>query len=469
MPKVVIVGAGFSGICMAYYLKKLNIDDFIVIEKGGAIGGTWYDNKYPGAECDVESHLYSFSFYPKPDWSRIFSGSNEIQEYIADCARSCKVYDHIVFNETVEKSDFENGMWTIKTNKNTYSCKYFLPSCSPLHCPLYPNIPDFNKFEGKVMHTAQWDHSYDFRDKTVAIIGNAASGTQCIPEIAESVKHLYVYQRTPNWILPKFNRTFYGFEKWIFKYVPFVQSGYRNLLYYYHEIFFVCFAKNHWFGRLSRWMSECYVAWQVRDKSLVEKLTPKFTFGCKRILFSDTYFPCFNRPNVTLVTDKIASLTKDSVVTAGADGTSSTKVDAVICATGFDVFAPIQSMHINKLQGSKAYLGIYAKDAPNLFLLLGPNTGSAHTGIPLYVEPQTEHIAKMIQYMETSGKKTIVVKPEVFDRFNSDLSRELGKYVWDQCDNWYRQSGSNDTLYPGSLMKYVREVKDISKDDFLFE
>lgn len=462
-PKVIVVGAGFSGIAMGYYLKQMGIEDFIIIEKARAIGGTWYENKYPGAECDVESHLYCFSFFPKADWSKIFSGSNEIEEYIADCTRHFGIYNHIVFDECVEKSTFENNQWTIKTDKNSYTCKYFIPSCSPLHCPIFPNIKDFDKFAGKVMHTAQWDHSYDFRGKKVAIIGNAASGVQCIPELAEVVDKLYVFQRTANWIIPKFNRPFTSFEKWVYQNVPYAEYLYRRFLFHYHEFFFACFRKGHWSGPACAKLTEYYIAYQVKDVALREKLIPKYTFGCKRVLLSDNYFPTFNNPRVTLVTDKITSLSKEAVHTSADE---KIVVDCVVCATGFDVFAPVQNMHISNLKDSKAFMGIYVKNAPNLFLLLGPNTGSAHTGIPLYVEPQAQHIAEMIQRMEDTHKSTVTVKDEVFDKFNVGLTKDLDKYVWDQCDNWYKQTGANDTLYPGSLKKFVRVMNGISMEDF---
>lgn len=476
--KVLIVGAGFSGLCTAIQLQKHGINDYIIVEKSDQIGGTWWENQYPGAECDVESHLYCYSFEPYPDWSRVYSGSQEIHQYIVHCATKYNLFPHCHLEEIITEAEFvDDKFWRIKSNKATYEAQFAVFSSSPLHYANIPDIPGIKDYTGKIIHTSKWDSTYDFTNKHIGMIGCAASGIQCAPHLQQKTgAHLTIFQRTPQWILPKGNRNFTALEKWIFRAFPWYHHIYRNILYCTHELFFNIFYKDSLFGRISSVFGLAYMWWTIRNADLRKRITPKYPMGCKRILASDDFFQSIDKPNVEVVTTPIERITKDAVVSEGKEH----KVDVIVLATGFDLTGGISALKFTNAKNQaeltaaakdpREYYGVYLKNVKNFFSLLGYNSGSTYTSVVLYVESQVNHVVKMIQYMDKEKKQTVQVTPQVFESFNKELEEKSTHLVLDQCRSWYVKDGRNFTIYPDTVTHFDHTLSAVSLEkNFIFE
>jgi cation diffusion facilitator CzcD-associated flavoprotein CzcO len=528
-----IVGAGFSGLCMAIQLQKNNLNDFLVIEKSDHVGGTWWENKYPGAECDVESHLYSFSFEPNPNWSRIFSGSDEIQQYLDNTANKYQIKKHIKFEEVVteiiyygknsehDDSDEEEEYWKVITNKQTYYAQFLVFSSAPLHFPNLPAIPGIKEFQGKILHTSKWDQKYDFKGKKVGMIGCAASGVQCVPYLSKQSKSLVVFQRTPQWITPKFNRNFTNVEKWFFRTFPCLMSFYRFSLFYSHEMFWNIFFKNSLLSKICSWGCLLWMSWIIKDPILQEKITPRYPMGCKRVLPSDDFYSCLNRSNVTFLTGNIEKITKTSLVEPNG---KEYPIDILVLATGFDLTGGINNIKIlnaahnkenkkkevhgketkgkkktttdvnkdgkpadGKKKGKEAvegyddnmipyhpvtsqYYGVYCPNMKNFFTLLGFNSGSTYTSVVLYAEAQVNHIVSVMKHMKETKKSTIEISPTTFKEFNESLQERSKVLVLDQCKSWYRRGDENIALYPYSVKHFAATLEGLDYEKtFIFE
>lgn len=458
--KVIIIGAGFSGICCAVKLKNKGIDDFVVIEKSSGVGGTWYDNRYPGAECDVESHLYSFSFHPKHNWSKVYSDRDEIQEYLTDCCKAHNIDNKIMFDTKVESMVFVDNEWVLLTSRGVLKASFVVLSYSPLHYPNIPLIEGLDQFEGKVIHTSQWKDDITFEGKRVAVIGNGASGIQCIPYLASRASHLTVFQRTPQWVIPKMNRSYTLLEKTLFC-LPLIQRIYRFLIYLWRECLFSIFIKNSWASTMTTWIAKLYLWWSIQDPVLRQNLTPSYPIGCKRILLSDEYYRCLNGSNTTVITTPIKSVQPTGVECV--DG-SVTPVDVLVFATGFDVMGTNKLLRITN---QDQYLGMYCADRRNLFTVLGRNSGSSYTSMILYIETQSEHITNTIMYLILKGYTSIEVKKELIEKHSKIVQGNNKKFVWNSCNNWYlNEKGENYTLYPGTISEFNQKILDIRKDDF---
>ena len=449
--KIIIIGAGISGIATACQLKMNNINDFIILEKNTEVGGTWAYNTYPGVECDVESHLYSYSFFPKSDWSNVYASGSEIKEYLKNCCNHFKIHEHIIFSTNVQSCFITNGKWKIITQNDNFLCDYLVCSTAPLHKENIPEI--FTTFNGELLHTAKWNSNYSFTNKNVAIVGNAASGIQCIPYLAKECQSVTIFQRTPNWVLPKGNRKYAIFEQWLFKFNLF-RRMYRGIIYWQREMTFLIFKKMSILGRLIEQLSKYYLFLTVSSKNLREKLVPQYPIGCKRILLSDNYYTTLNLSNINLVTDSITKVTTDSIIC----GENTYNIDCIVLATGFDIQGATGSYMIldknNKIINTKEmYYGIHVKDTPNLFFLLGANSGSGHTSSIYYIECQVEYIVKCIK-----TEKKYEVNECIINEFNETLQKQFKGLVWNQCKSWYQEGGKIIGLYPGFSFEYKRNL-----------
>ncbi|MDA3626544.1 NAD(P)/FAD-dependent oxidoreductase [Saccharopolyspora oryzae] len=475
---VVIVGTGFSGLGMAIKLKQAGIDDFIVLEKAEDLGGTWRDNTYPGCACDVPSMMYSFSFEQNPNWSRTFARQGEIEDYLQHCADKYRVRDHIHYGVEFTGAEYDESAqtWTVTTKDGTeYLGKALVSGVGALHIPSYPELPGVADFEGEVFHSAEWNHDYDLAGKRVAVIGTGASAIQFVPQIAKEVERLHLFQRTPPWVQPKPDHPVPESVQRIFRRVPFAQRAVRNALYWTLEArYFAVFNKR--LGRIAEHLAKRYIRSVVKDPKVREAVTPDYSMGCKRILLSNDYYPALNRSNVDLVTSGVAEVRKNSVVTG--DGEEH-PVDAIIYGTGFHVTDAFDDLSIvgrdgRKLQdvwrnGMEAYLGITVSGFPNLFFLLGPNTGLGHNSVVFMIESQLNYAVGCLKKICRGEIGQLDVRQSVQDDFNSEIQSELGDAVWSAggCRSWYLdENGVNRTVWPGFTWKYWLRTRKADPADF---
>ena len=478
-PEIVILGAGMSGVCMAIELKRAGIESFVVLEQSGGVGGTWWDNTYPGAQCDVPSHLYSFSFDRKADWTRVFAPSREIQGYVEDCVERHGVGAHLRLNTLVRAAEYDEGAarWRVTTRDGrVYRPRFFVLSLGPLNHPRLPT--GVEAFAGEVMHSARWNHGYDFRGKRVAVVGSAASAVQIVPTLAEQAARLTVFQRTPSWIIDRPDRPYGTLARRLLR-IPLVARAYRSWLYWRFEANFAAFKGRGPMYRLLTHMATSHLERQVTDPALREKLRPAYPIGCKRILISSDFYPALGRANVELVAQAAAGFTARGVV--AADG-SVREVDAIVCATGFETVEPLahlsvvgtggRSLAAAWQDGPEAYHGITVTGFPNLFMLLGPNTGTGHTSVLIPIEAQARYILDCIRELGRRGARSMDVRAEVLERHNAELQRRLAATVWasPRCTSWYKtRSGKILATYPGYITRYVLETRRPRYADYRFE
>lgn len=482
MISICIIGSGFSGLGLAIRLRQEGRDDFVVLERGLEVGGTWRDNTYPGCACDIQSHLYSFSFAPNPEWSRAYSPQPEILQYLIDCADRFDVRKFCRFGVNVTGLEWRGDHWSVRcADGSELRARSVVMAVGPLS---EPSIPRFEgSFAGRQFHSAEWEASFDARGLRVGVVGNGASAVQFIPLLQKEASRLVVFQRTAAWVVPRPNRAFASFEKWIFRNVPGARASLRGAIYWVREVFSMAFTHPRWM-RILEWMALRQLARDVRDPVLRAKLTPHYTIGCKRILLSDDYWPSLTAPNVDVVTDSIVRLEDGAVVTRGSDlsggevdliraeersgavsGESRYELDALIYATGFRVTdSPFYARVIGRegisleatWNGSpKAYLGTMTRGFPNLFFLLGPNTGLGHTSVVLMIEAQIEHLLKVLERLKSA--RSIEPRASAQDEFVSGVDREMRTTVWNAggCRSWYLdRTGRNSTIWPKSVVSY---------------
>ncbi len=477
--QVAIIGAGFGGLAMAIRLLQRNIHNFVILEKSNKVGGTWRENQYPGAACDVQSHLYSLSFAPKTDWSKRYAEAPEIFQYIQDVVQQFNLREYCQFNSEVVHTEYheKDCVWHVALKDGRQlSCQYLVFASGPLHVPQIPHIKGIEKFQGKVFHSSQWDHQYNLNSKVVASIGTGGSAIQYIPEIAPQVKQLYVMQRTAAWVIPRDERKYLNIEKKLFKQADWFRKLHRARLYWSNESRAIPIMQPS-VMKYTQKLAEAFIRFQVKDKQLAQKLTPDYIMGCKRILVSNKYFPTFNRDNVELVTDAIQELTADSIITK--DG-KMRKIDCLIYGTGFitdpriylQPFSCIGEHGVELKQawkdGAESYYGISHKGFPNLFQLLGPNTVLAHNSVIFMIESQVDYILQMMDLVAQSQSNAIVVKDQVQDQFNHDVQDMLNNTVWQSgCVSWYQQDGGkNFALWPTYTWKYWLKTKSLHPSDF---
>lgn len=465
-----IAGTGFAGLGAAILLKQAGIEDFMILERASDVGGTWRDNSYPGCACDVESHLYSFSFAPNPEWSRLFSPQPEIFAYLRKCAEDYGVIPHIRFGHEVREARWDDvdQIWRVQTSHGEYTADILFSGMGALCEPSIPALKGLETFKGKTFHSARWDHDYDLRGKRVAVIGTGASSIQFVPEIQKQVAKLTLFQRTPAWVLPRMDRAVSETEKELFRKYPVMQQAVRKAIYARREAFVVGMRNPALMGVVEKFALS-YLERNVPDPVLRKKLTPNFRIGCKRILISRDYLPSLTQPNVEVVTEGIAEVREHSVVTA--DGVEH-EVDAIIFGTGFRVtdmpFADSVrgrgGFTLNEgWQGSpQAHLGTLVKDFPNLFIMLGPNTGLGHTSVVLMIEAQLRLAVEAIKHMRARGLDVLEVKPEAQQKFVEQVDADMKGTVWTAggCQSWYiDKTGRNSTLWPGYTFSFMQQAR----------
>lgn len=468
---VAIIGSGFSGLCMAIRLKQEGCSDFVVLEKGSEVGGTWRDNTYPGCACDVQSHLYSYSFEPNPYWSRMFAPQPEIHAYLRHCADKYGLRPHLRFGKKLVEARFdEDGRaWVLKIEDGSVVvARAVVSGMGALHVPSYPRIRGMTRFKGVSFHSAQWQHDYAFEGKRVAVIGSGASAIQFVPQLQKRVQQLTLFQRTPSWILPKPDRPMRQAERWLFRELPWTQQLLRARIYWQLESRVLGFAVHPKLMKLVEWIARRHIRKQITDPELREKVTPRYTIGCKRILISNDYYPALNSSNVEVVTTGIREITARAVLTT--DGRRH-EVDAIVYATGFQAqeLVPrgtILGRNGRDLvdawpQGPEAYLGLNVAGFPNFFFLLGPNTGLGHNSMIFMVESQVEYVLDALRQMRAQQWQTVDVREDVQQAFNRRIQKELSSAVWASgCQSWYlNESGKNTILWPGFTWKYRAKTR----------
>ncbi|HEX3604979.1 MAG TPA: NAD(P)/FAD-dependent oxidoreductase [Candidatus Dormibacteraeota bacterium] len=464
--RVAVVGSGFSGLGAAIQLKRDGIDDFVILERAGDVGGTWRDNTYPGCACDVPSQLYSFSFALNPGWTRSFSPQPEIQEYLRRTTREQGLLPHLrLGHELLEAAwDDERQHWRLRTSRGELTATVLILGTGPLSEPKVPSVPGLERFAGTIFHSAQWDHAHDLSGERVAVVGTGASAIQFIPHVQRQAAQVHLFQRTPPWIMPRVDRGISAPERWLFRHLPGAQRLVRLSVYWTREWPVVGFTREPRLMRLIERLARLHLRRQVPDPELRRRLTPSYTIGCKRILLSNDYYPALSRPNVEVVDGGLAEVREHSVV--GADGVER-PVDTIILGTGFHVTDSPTMRRVRGRggvalaeawrEGMAAHLGTSIAGFPNLFMLVGPNTGLAHTSIVLMIESQLAYISDALRHLTESGAGALEVRAEVQSAFVEEMQERLRPTVWNSggCASWYLDaSGRNTTLWPGSTWGY---------------
>ncbi|WAS56617.1 alpha/beta hydrolase fold domain-containing protein [Burkholderia ambifaria] len=462
----IIIGAGFAGIGMAVALQRAGIHDFVIVERSHDVGGVWRDNRYPGAACDVPSHLYSFSFEPNPSWSRVFAPQPEIHAYLQHCARKYDLARHLRFGAEVERAQYDEAraLWHVTlADGTTLSAAVLVSGTGQLSRPAMPDLPGIDTFRGRAFHSAHWDRDYPLAGKRVAVVGTGASAIQFVPAIAADVERLVVFQRSPAYVMPRPARAYRPWEQALFRRLPWAMKLHRASIYVRYESRAIAFTRLHGLmdvavGRPFRKL----LARDVRDPALRARLTPDYPIGCKRVLLSSDYLAALDRDNVELVTQRIRRVTETGIETD--DGVHH-PVDAIVYGTGFAATAFLSPMRITGRdgldlndawrRGAQAYLGLTVPGFPNFFMLYGPNTNLGHNSIVYMLESQIAHVMRCVRAMRRNGATAIDVDPRRYRRFNAHVQQRLEGSVWSGCKSWYVDaSGHNSTNWPGFTLTY---------------
>ncbi|HTB10803.1 MAG TPA: NAD(P)/FAD-dependent oxidoreductase [Bryobacteraceae bacterium] len=477
-----IVGAGFSGLCMAMKLREAGMDSFLVIEKSAGIGGTWWENRYPGCACDIPSHLYSFSFDLNPKWSRMFAGWREIQEYLEQSVDRHGIRDRIRLQTKLSEAtwDEDAGLWhVVLGDGSAIDARVIVSGMGALHVPHYPEIDGIERFEGPAFHSATWDSSVDLTGKKIAVIGTGASSIQFVPQIAPAAAKLTLFQRTAPWIVPKLDHAIEDRWRKRFEHVPGLMRAYRTLLFWMLEIRVMGFLKKGWLRAQGAKQARQHLEAQVADPKLRAKLTPTYEFGCKRVLISNDFYPALQRPNVELVTEPIKEVRAHSIVTGDR---IERPVDVLIYGTGFRVTDMLLGLRIIGRGGIEihdawkervsAYLGITVAGFPNFFLLLGPNTGLGHNSVVLMIEAQVRYVMSCLEMMRSRGQKVMEVRAASQQEFVERIREKLATSVWQAggCRSWYQdqRTGESPVVWPGSVVDYRRRTRSAAAGDYQF-
>ena len=473
--KIAIIGAGFAGMGMAIGLLRSGERDFVILERADAVGGTWRANTYPGCAVDVESHLYSFSFAPNPDWSEVYSPQQEIWDYQLRLADEYGLNEHVRLGTEVLGADWDEdaGLWHVQTSGEPVDARFLISGMGPLTNPVDPDIPGLDTFAGTRFHSGAWNHEHDLTGERVAVIGTGSSAAQFVPEIARDAGRVLVFQRTPAWVLPRFNRHISALERAIYRRFPAVQRAVRAKQDLRHELLGFVLRSPKGTPILER-LCLTHLRRQVPDPQLREQLIPPFRAGCKRLIISDDWYPALTRPNVDLVTDAITEVRPEGVVTA--DGVLH-EADTLILGTGYEIMPiadPLRgrggvSLRDRWAVHREAHLGTTVAGYPNYFMLVGPNTATGHTSILLYAEAQIDYILQCIAHVERNGARAIEVREAAQHAFSESIREQLQGTVWllGGCNSWYlNEQGGTSVLWPGSTWAFTAALRQLDPSEY---
>lgn len=476
---VAIVGSGFAGLGVAAELRKAGIDDFVMLERGDALGGTWRDNHYPGCACDVPSHLYSFSFAPKHDWSRAFAPQAEIRAYLEQVADDLDLRRHVVLGREITDAswDDEASVWRLRARSGaTLTANVLVMAIGALSNPSYPELPGIERFEGKQMHSARWDHDYDFAGKRVAVVGTGASAIQLVPQLQPEVAKLHLLQRTPPWVMPKPDRAYTRRERAAIRLVPGLRWLHRQAIFWQLELRVLAFTEQPVLMRLLELEGRRHIAKSIRDPELRRLLTPTYRPGCKRILLSNDYYPALAQPNVEVIGEAVREVGPHGITLV--DGRS-IELDAIVYGTGFTVHDYLggirvagrggRSLNDEWAHGAEAYLGTTVAGFPNLFTIVGPNTGLGHNSMIVMIEGQARYARRAIERIRDRALAAIEVRPEVQTAYNAWIQRRNARTIWASgCKSWYLdERGRNTTLWPGFASAFRVKTASLRTSDFV--
>lgn len=474
-----IIGAGFAGIGTAVRLIQEGMDEFVILERSDSIGGTWRDNSYPGAACDIPSLLYSYSFEQNPSWSQAYSGSTEILQYIERIVAKYDLTRFIKFSSEVNSIEFdeESATWVADTRDGRrYVGRSIVIASGPLANVSLPDIRGIDSYEGKKMHSARWDHAYDFSGKRVAVVGTGASAVQIVPELVKCAKSVKVFQRTPGWVLPRPNFTHPGWLRSVFRRSSSLEQAGRQIWFWAHEVMAVGMVWDTAATTVIEIAAKSNLRRQVKDGWLRRQLTPSFRPGCKRMLMTSEYYPALQASNCKLISWPIATLAPNGIRTA--DGVEH-EVDCIVFATGFDVCKqgtpfPVRGLNGRKLddewsRGTYAYKSVNVAGYPNLFFTFGPNSGPGHNSALIYMEAAIDYIVKAIKVLQAQGVRTLDVRSDRQSAYHADIQRRLKRTTWNSgCTSWYlTEDGYNGTMYPGFATQFRRELSQFDMHDYI--
>ncbi|WP_432206482.1 flavin-containing monooxygenase [Mycobacterium malmoense] len=475
---VLIIGAGFTGLGAAIRLADAGVDDIVIAERGDRVGGTWRDTTYPGASCDVPSLLYSYSFVKNPAWSRTYSPAPEIRRHLEDMTTRFDIHRHIRFGNEVSGLTFDeaDGVWTATTNRrNRFRARTVVLASGPLSDVSFPDIRGLDNYRGHKVHSARWDHDYDFAGKRVAVVGTGASAIQIVPELVKQAGSVKVFQRTPCWVLPRLDAATPPAVQNLFTKVPAAQHVARQALFWGHEATATALVWDTPLTSLVARLGRAHLRARVKDPWLRRQLTPDFRPGCKRMLVSSDYYPALQRANCKLIDWPIATLSPAGIRTS--DGIEH-HFDCIVFATGYDVhltgppFAVTglggRSLSDEWAGGAQAYKSINVHGYPNLFVMTGPNSGPGHNSLLVYIEGQLEYAVRGIRAILDDDLRYLDVRAEAQRRHNADLQRRLTRTTWmSGCRSWYlTKDGYNGSMYPGFATQYLRQMRDFRYEDY---
>jgi cation diffusion facilitator CzcD-associated flavoprotein CzcO len=475
--RVVIVGAGFGGIALAIALQRAGLEDVVVLEKEQDLGGTWLVNTYPGCQCDVPSLLYSLSGAPNAEWTRTFAPQPEIEDYLREVADRFDLKRRIHFGTELLGADWEPAgqRWLLETSAGPATADVVILAAGFLSEPRLPDIEGLDRFEGTVFHSARWDHDHDLTGERVAVIGTGASAIQFVPEIQPEVAHLTVFQRTAPWVMPRPDRPFARWEHWLFGHSRLAARLSRARIYWSRELLVLVFARYPALSRFAAKGALRHLEDQVEDPGLRAKLTPAYALGCKRVLLSNEYFPALTRANTEVVTEPITEVLPHAVLTA--DGLEH-PVDTIILGTGFEATEQPIARRVRAGDGRtmrqhwggsmRSYLGTTVPDFPNLFMIVGPNTGLGHSSMIFMIESQANYVVDALKTMSARNLTSVTVDPEAVDRFDQEMQHKLTRTVWNTgCSSWYLDaSGRNTTLWPDFTWQYRLRTRRFDPDRY---
>jgi cation diffusion facilitator CzcD-associated flavoprotein CzcO len=466
--KIAILGTGFSGLGMAIRLKQQGEQDFLLFEKEAGVGGTWRVNSYPGCACDVQSHLYSFSFEPNPNWTRMFAPQPEIKAYLEGCWNKYRLQDKTLLNSAVSQLRWDQAreLWLIDTvHGEHFTAQFVVSGMGALSTAAIPKVPGIETFTGQVFHSQQWNHDYNLNGKRVAVIGTGASAIQFVPQIQKQVSQLDLYQRTAPWIMPKPDRQISAREQQRFQRFPMLQKLWRGLIYAVLESRVIGFALVPRVMKLAEVVSKAHIKKSIQDPALRATVTPHYTMGCKRVLISNDYYPALAQANVNVISEGVREIRANSIISN--DG-QERMVDAIIFGTGFTASDPLPrgvlfgrdgiDLIDSWPQGPQAYKGTMTSGFPNLFFLMGPNTGLGHNSMIYMIESQIHYILGALSLLKERNIDSLEPKLEEQEAFNRKLQSGLSNTVWNAggCTSWYLHpvSGRNNLLWPDFTWRY---------------